>query len=250
MKISLKSVLNKFPKKRPKLSKPIKNIFDIEYRKNRTNYFSQLSESWLHYSIKGRSCNINCLTLEIGAGTLNHLKYECKKNLEDYSIIEPKKYLFKSNKLKNSVTNIYKSFDKLPKNKFDRIISCAVLEHLEDLPMYLVKTAVAMKKNGYQSHSIPCEGYPTWQVAWNVASAVPFKIRTGLDFKEIQKHEHLNNYDEIVLLIKHFYNKCEIKHSYPLFFSPFFSLYANITFSGPNYNSIKKYLRDKKKLYK
>jgi len=247
MKNSLKSVLNKYPKKRSQLSRPLKNIFDVEYKKNRTNFFSQLSESWLHYSIKGRSSNINCSTLEIGAGTLNHLNYECKKNLENYSIIEPKKYLFENSKLKYSITNIYDDFDKLPKNYFDRIISCAVLEHLEDLPMYLAKTAIAMKKNGYQSHSIPCEGYPLWGLAWKIGSGVPFKIRTGLDFKEIQKHEHLNNYDEIVLLIKYFYKKYKIKHSYPFFFSPFLSLYANITFSEPNNQSINKYLDIKKK---
>ena len=34
-------------------------------------------------------------TLEIGAGNLNHLKYEGKVNLHNYSIIEPKKYLLK-----------------------------------------------------------------------------------------------------------------------------------------------------------
>ena len=57
------------------------------------------------------------------------------------------------------MANVYKNFFKLPKNNFDRIISCAVLEHLEDLPMFLAKSSLAMKNDGYQYHSIPCKGY-------------------------------------------------------------------------------------------
>ena len=69
MNINTKLLLNKFPKKRTKLSKPLKKIFDIEYKKNRTNFLSQLSESWLHFSIKERLSNRNLSTLEVGAGT-------------------------------------------------------------------------------------------------------------------------------------------------------------------------------------
>ena len=246
MNINTKLLLNKFPKKRTKLSKPLKKIFDIEYKKNRTNFLSQLSESWLHFSIKERLSNRNLSTLEVGAGTLNHLKYESKKNLENYSIIEPKKYLLRNNKFKNSVANVYKNFYKLPKNNFDRIISCAVLEHLEDLPMFLAKSSLAMKNDGYQSHSIPCEGYPTWKITWDIMSGVPFKLRTGFNFSEIQNHEHINNYDEILCLIKYFYKQCDIKFSYPFFFTPYLSLYANVTFSKPKKAVIKKFLNGKK----
>ena len=42
--------------------------------------------------------------------------------------------------------------------------------------------------------------------------------------------------------IRYFYKKCEVKLSYPSFFTPFLSLYANITFSKPNHRSIIKYL--------
>ncbi len=245
MNLSAKNLLKKFPKKRISLSRPLRKIFDIEYKKNRNNFLSQLSESWLHFSIKGRSSNLDNSTLEVGAGTLNHLKYESKKNLENYSIIEPKKYLFKNNIFKNSIFKIYKNFSKLPKKKFDRIISCAVLEHLEDLPKFLAISGLAMRNNGYQSHSIPCEGYPLWKITWDVISGIPFRLRTGLNFNEIQKYEHVNNFDEILCLIKYFYNEHTVKFSYPSFFSPYLSLYANITFSKPNKISIQNYLNKK-----
>ena len=75
-------LIKKYPKRRPPLNKKLKKIFNFEYKKNRTNLLSQLSESWLHFSIKGRKENFNT-SLEIGAGTLNHVPYEKieKKNM-------------------------------------------------------------------------------------------------------------------------------------------------------------------------
>lgn len=75
-------LIKKYPKRRPALNKKLKKIFNFEYKKNRTNLLSQLSESWLHFSIKGRKEDLN-KSLEIGAGTLNHLPYEKikKKNM-------------------------------------------------------------------------------------------------------------------------------------------------------------------------
>ena len=71
-------LLKKYPKKRAKLNLNLKKIFEDEYKRNRSNFLSQLSESWLHYSIKGRK-EINQKTLEIGAGSLNHIPYETLK---------------------------------------------------------------------------------------------------------------------------------------------------------------------------
>ena len=90
--MNIKTLVKKYPKKRILLSKRIKKIFANEYKKNRTNIISQLSESWLHFSIKGRKSEEKNSTLEIGAGNLNHLKYESSNNLNDYSIIEPQKF--------------------------------------------------------------------------------------------------------------------------------------------------------------
>jgi hypothetical protein len=241
MSSDIQNIIEKFPKIRKPLSKKVKKIFNKEYLKNRKNILSQISERWMHLSIKGRNSKKKFATLEIGAGNLNHLKYEGSTNLLNYSIIEPKKFLLKGNKYLK-VVKIYEDLNQVKKKSIHRIISCAVLEHLTNLPDYLVFSSKCLKNNGYQSHSIPCEGYPLWHLMWNIVSAIPFKIRTGLNFKEIQKHEHVNNYNEIITLIRYFYKKCEVKFSYPSFFTPFLSLYANITFSKPNHRSIKKYL--------
>jgi len=243
-------LLKQYPKKRPPLNKKLKKIFDFEYKKNRTNFLSQLSESWLHFSIRGRKKFFN-KSLEIGAGTLNHVPYEEMKN-NKYDVIEPKKFLYKNNSNKTLINKFYDNLNIVPNNKYDRIISCAVLEHLEDLPKYLYLSSKRLKKNGYQSHSIPCEGYPVWDIVWYLASGISFKIRTGQNFREVQTHEHINSYDEILFLINFFYKKVKIIFSYPGFFTPYLSLYANITFSAPNKKNIAIYkkINKKNKVYK
>ena len=233
-------LLNKYPKKRPPLNDKLKKIFDSEYKKNRSNFLSQLSESWLHYSIKGRKDSSNN-TLEIGAGSLNHIPYEHYNNDKKYDVIEPKKFLYEDSPNKKYVNNFYKNFTETPNSYYDRIISCAVLEHLEDLPKFLYLASSKLKENGYHSHSVPCEGYPTWNITWYLMSGITFKLRTGQNFRDVQKHEHLNNFDEIIALISYFYQKVEIKYSYPLFFSPYFAFYANINFWSPIKKNIDQY---------
>lgn len=229
-----------YPKKRRPLSRNLKKIFNKHYLNNRQNFLSQLLETWLHKSIKQIN-NKKIKTIEIGAGTLNHLKYENLKN-NTYDIIEPKKFLFKNSNSLKKINKIYKTIEDCKNNYYDRIISCAVLEHLEDLPHYLVASSFKMKKSSFQSHSIPCEGYPMWDYSWTLLSGFLFRIKTGHSFKEVQKHEHLNNFDEILSLIKFFYKKVTIKYSYP-FYNKYMSFYSNITFSSPNKKNIKNYLK-------
>ena len=232
----MNELLKKYPKRRPKLPGKIKKIFNTLYKKNRQNFLSQLSERWMHLAIKGRDTKKN--TLEIGAGTLNHLKYENLNKI--YDIIEPKKFLFNNSKSKYKINKSYNNFKNIKNNYYHRVISCAVLEHMTDLPKYLYLSSLKMKKNGFQSHSVPCEGYPTWNYMWYLFNGLIFRIKYGYSFKLIMKHEHLNNLDEIIALIKFFYKKVEIKYSYP-FYTKYFAFYANINFSKPNSKNIKFY---------
>ena len=67
MTISLKTekykknfrLIKKHPKKKPNLNKKLKKIFDFEHKKNRSNFLSKLSKSWLYFSIKGRKLSFN-----------------------------------------------------------------------------------------------------------------------------------------------------------------------------------------------
>ena len=62
------------------------------------------------------------LSLELGAGNLNHLKFE--KDFKNYDVIEPKEFLIKASDPIDikKIDNIYKSIDDLPKGKvYDKL---------------------------------------------------------------------------------------------------------------------------------
>ena len=240
----LEKLIKKYPKKRSKLSIKLKKIFKYEYKINRDNKVNSLFEKWMHKNILRSKLRSYVRTLEIGAGTLNHLPYENLKKKDLYDIIEPKRFLFQSNFLKKKINKIYSDYTDVPAKKYDRIISCATLEHLIDLPKFLAISAFKLKnKYSFHSHSIPCEGYLAWTIANRYISGILFKLRTGCNYNELMNHEHVNNYDEIYSIIKLFYNKVDVNFSYPLFFTPHFSFYANISFSNPKLNLCKKYLK-------
>ena len=234
--MSIFKLIKKYPKKRGILPEPLKKIFDGFYLSNRENLFLQLVRRWLHSIMNDKEKEF--ITLEIGAGTLNHLKYE---KINKYDIIEPKKFLYSNSDNLKHINQAFDKIDQCKDNYYDRIISIAVLEHLTDLPRYLYESSKKMKENGYQQHSIPCEGYPMWNITWFLISGITFRLKYGYSFKYIQKHEHVNNFDEIHSLIKFFYKDVKVRFSYP-FYNKYLSLYSNIKFSNPNQENIEKYL--------
>ena len=84
-----------------------------------------------------------------------------------------------------------------------------------------------------------------WDILWSLFSGTLFRLKFGYSFKYIQKHEHINNFDEIKSLISFFYRKVEIKFSYP-FYNKYLSFYANIKFSNPNKKNILMYKKKTK----
>ena len=241
VKSEILKIINSYPRERAPLPPEIRLIFDDHYMSNRQSSLSQFGEKWLHTSIDDRDNKKK--TLEIGAGTLNHLDYE--KEREVYDIIEPKEFLFnKSNNIKR-VNKAYENLLDCPDNYYDRIISCAVLEHITDLPSYLYESSKKISDKGIQQHSIPCEGHPMWNLPWLIFSGTIFRLKYGHSFKYVMKHEHVNNYYDIYTLINFFYKNVEIKFSYP-FYVKYLSFYANIKFSNPNTKNISEYLKLKK----
>src|SRR5581483_6242554 len=85
-------MFEQFPKKRPELPGEFKKIYLSHYQKNRggktpATFFSKRMETWMHKKV---ASDLNGQkapdTLEIGAGTLNHLAFE---NTGVYDIVEP-----------------------------------------------------------------------------------------------------------------------------------------------------------------
>ena len=85
MASKIETILNNYPKKRPRLNRKLKKIYKTIYSQNRSgvgllNKISSSMESWMHRVIEKRILKKKMIkTLEIGAGNLNHLDFVKKK---------------------------------------------------------------------------------------------------------------------------------------------------------------------------
>jgi hypothetical protein len=200
-----------YPKSRPLLSPNFERIYNEHYKSNRDGEttgasLAQRMESWLHKKVaKDVKKDTHKSTLEIGAGTLNQLKYE---KTEPYDIIEPFTELYINSSYKKHTRTIYNDIDEIPLSiKYDRITSIAAFEHILDLPKVVAKSALHLKENGVLRVAIPNEGTILWKLGWKLTTGLEFKLKYGLDYGTLMKHEHVNTADEIEEVLYHFFKK-------------------------------------------
>lgn len=203
-----------YPKKRIELSEDYLKIYKEHYKTNRdgdtkASGLAQKMEAWMHKKVASDvSKNHSKKTLEIGAGTLNQLKYEQPIH---YDIIEPFKELFEGSPLLSNIRNFYTDIDEVDlTEKYDRIISIATFEHIIDLPKVVAKAAILLDTNGTLRTSIPNEGTFLWKLGWKLTTGIEFKMKHGLDYGTLMKYEHVNNAREIEEILNYFFhqNKC------------------------------------------
>lgn len=205
------TILDKFPKKRIELPEAFQKIYDQHYLINRegqstTTSLSQKLESWMHKKVaqdivtdKGLS------TLEIGAGTLNQLKYEPPQKA--YDIVEPFTKLFENSPLLQQVRTVYKDIQEINNVKYDRITTIATFEHIMDLPFVVAKAATLLnKKTGHLRVAIPNEGTIMWRLGTEV-TGFEFKKKYGLDYQILMQYEHVNTADDIEQVLDYFFEK-------------------------------------------
>lgn len=216
--MSINELLNAYPKIRPSLDDELLKIYQDEYKKNRGGHttitsVAQKLESWMHKKVARSSSSINLnenRTLEIGAGTLNQLPYE-DENIE-YDVVEPMTALFEDSKFLHRISNIYNDISDIPtSNKYSRITSIAVLEHLENLPIVLQESIKLLRDDGVFACGIPSEGGFLWGLAWRLTTGLEFKIRTGQNYGKLMGYEHLNTAYEIEKLLRHFFKEVRIQ---------------------------------------
>ena len=196
----------------------IEKIYEAEYKKNRSgetvaSSISQKLESWMHRNVAKSFSSISfdsVSTLEIGAGTLNQIPFEVSH--QNYDIIEPMKSLYEKGKFLVRVRNCYNDISEIPlTNKYTRIISVAVLEHLDNLPYVICQSIKLLKNDGVFACGIPSEGGFLWGIAWRLTTGLEYKIRTGYNYGKLMKYEHLNEAWEIELILHHFFKEVKVK---------------------------------------
>ena len=211
-------IFENFPKVRPELPEEYKKIYDEHYRNNRegnsaSTSLSQRLESWMHYKVASdvkNNTTQNLSTLEIGAGNLNHLKYE--PEILNYDVVEPFANLLNTSSVKSRVRNIFNDISDIDgTHKYDRIISIACFEHVTNLPEMIEKAVTLLKPGGRMRVAIPNEGTLMWRLG-TMVTGYEFKKRYGLDYQILMKHEHVNTANEIEEILKFYFKnvRCSV----------------------------------------
>lgn len=243
--MDISRLLEEYPRIRPVLPPQHKKIYVDEYKSNRTGKntvqrLSQSVESWMHRQVSTGLADGD--VLEIGAGTLNHLPYE--ENAGHYDVVEPFTELYTDSPYKDRVRKIYSDIVDVPKQpRYDRIISIAVLEHLEELPLTLAFSGLFLRPEGLFQSGIPSEGGLLWGLGWRCTTGLSYRIRTGLSYKTCMQHEHINSALEIIDLVQYFFTNVQItRFPFPLHH---LSLYVHIHACKPDLQACQNYVRSR-----
>lgn len=169
-------------------------------------------ESWLHKQVAKDvlESREEKLTLEIGAGTLNQLRYE--PEVGRYDIVEPFKELYERSADIKRIRNIYNDITEIPGHyRYDRITSVATFEHICNLPEVIAYCGLLLADDGSLRVSIPSEGTLLWTLGWKLTTGLEFRIKYGLDYGMLMRHEHVNTAAEIEKLLRYFFDKVECR---------------------------------------
>src|SRR5437868_6302133 len=148
MTVDVEQLLATYPRQRPPLPAAYKQIYEREYLLNRgggtlANTLALRAESWMHRIIAKRA--LPGAVLEIGGGTLNHLPYEPEVTV--YDVVEPFEALYAKSANRSRVRSLFRQIADVPEAaRYDRVISVAVLEHLENLPQVIARSALLLSE--------------------------------------------------------------------------------------------------------
>jgi hypothetical protein len=212
------SMFEKFPKTRPPLPKEVEDIYSTHYKSNRegqttASSLAQRMESWLHKQVAKDVADPKKsirATLELGAGTLNQLRYE--PDVQPYDIIEPFANLYRGSPLLTRVRNVYSDISDVPTGyRYDRITSIATLEHICNLPEVVARSGLLLAENGTFRAGIPSEGTLLWTLGWKLTTGLEFKLKYRLNYGLLMKHEHVNTAMEIEEVLEYFFKEVECR---------------------------------------
>ena len=201
-----------FPKIRPPLPPEIAAIYATHYKANREGRtpaasLAQRMESWLHRRVAADVAHAGDAagtTLELGAGTLNQLRYE--PAVRDYDIVEPFAALYADSPDRGRIRNAYADVAEVPRDaRYDRITSVATLEHVCNLPEVIARCGLLLAADGVLRASVPSEGTWLWTLGWKLTTGLEFRLRHGLDYGALMRHEHVNTAAEIEAVLQYFF---------------------------------------------
>jgi SAM-dependent methyltransferase len=203
----IERLLARYPKTRSVLPPAITAIYAAQYKENRSGEsaaasLAQRLERWMHRRVAEDVADGSAVaTLELGAGTLNQLPFEPAS--APYDIVEPFTALFEDSPRRGRIRDVFRDISEAPLDRrYARITSVAALEHVGDLPFVLARAAGLLAPAGVLRAAIPAEGGLLWRIGWMATTGLEFRLRHGLDYGILMRHEHLNTAVEIESLVR------------------------------------------------
>lgn len=230
--MNIHDLLDTYPRERPPLPDAHQRIYQEEYRLNRDGVraaegLAKRMEEWMHRQVTspGRGD-----LLELGAGTLNHLRFE--KDAGAYDAVEPFTGLYEDKEERGQLRSVFSALGDIPSDRrYARIISIAVLEHMTDLPYELALSAQHLEADGVFKAGIPSEGGLLWWMGWRGTTGAAYYLRHRLDYGVLMRHEHVNRAKEIIALVEYFFEEVTVRR-FPLPLHHL-SLYASLEARRP-----------------
>lgn len=210
-------LLSTYPRVRPPLSAQWQQRYTAIYKEGREGRtflygLTQMLESWMHRNVASRERGLRLL--ELGAGTLNHVGYESAPAC--YDVVEPFQALYEGREPLGRIGRIYRDIGEVEAGKqYDRIVSVATLEHITDLPVALARAALLLAPGGRLHAGIPSEGGFLWGASWRASVGLVCRMRYGLDYGELMRHEHVSTAEEIIEIVRYLFERCSVKR-FPL----------------------------------
>jgi SAM-dependent methyltransferase len=211
---TIKATVASYPRQRVPLPEGYPEIMERERLLSRhaetfTTRLSQMMESWMHHQVAKGAGSV----LELGAGTLNHLPYE---NSTVYDAVEPFGRAWADSPHLPRVRALYADTSDVPAaNRYDRVISVAVLEHLTDLPGVLAEAALRLEDGGVFQHGIPSEGCFLWWAGLTFTTGIGFWLRNKMSVHPFMRHEHVNTARDIEAVIRYLFEEVTVRR-FPL----------------------------------
>ncbi|MHB8626459.1 MAG: class I SAM-dependent methyltransferase [Aggregatilineales bacterium] len=152
-------------------------------------------------------------TLDIGAGTGEHLHYENLKG-GDYTALDLRPEMGAKIRAAHPTVNVVigdiQSRLDFPDHYFDRILAIHVLEHLPDLPKALDEIQRLLHPNGTFAVLIPCDPGLAYSLGRNLSARRLFERRYKISYDWFIACEHINRPDEIITEL---HSRFRIAHS-------------------------------------